>query len=82
MYRNVRVRKEEFGGLIIKGREIRQVDSIGFEILSQVKNNIEIDKIIEHMKKKYEGDPHQIESDIYRFLENMSEGGVLEIEKD
>lgn len=80
--RGVRIRKEEFGGIVLSRREgVQQVDKIGFEILSQIKDNIEMEKIIENMKKKYQADPERIENDIRRFIEKLIEGGVIEIEE-
>lgn len=81
--KGVRIRKEEFGGIVLSRREgVQQVDKIGFEILSQIKDDIEIEKIIEDMKKKYQADPERIENDVNGFIKKLVEGGVIEIEKN
>ena len=81
--KGVRIREEEFGGIVLsKRRGARQVTSIGFEILTQIKNNIEIEKIIENLKKEYSGSPERIENDAHGFIEKLVEGGVIEIEED
>lgn len=81
--KGVRIREEEFGGIVLSKRGgARQVTSIGFEILTQIKNNIEIEKIIENLKKEYSGSPERIENEVHGFIEKLVEGGVIEIEED
>ena len=80
--KGVKVRKEEFGGIVLrKRRGAQQVDSIGYEILSQIKKGVEIEEIIENMKKEYAGDHEKIEADVHKYIEMLVEGGVIEIEE-
>ena len=80
--KGVRIRPEEFGGVVqIKDVGAFQVDPIGFEIISQIGEGIEIDQIIKAMKEKYEDSP-KVEEDIYKFTNKLVMEGVIEIEKE
>ena len=80
--KGVRIRQEEFGGVVlIRNAGVLQVDSLGFEILSMIQDGTEIDDIIHTMKEKHEGDPEQIEKDVYKFTEELIKGGVIEVEE-
>lgn len=79
--KGIKIRPEEFGGVVqIKDRGAFQVDHIGFEILSQIRDGIEIEQIISHMREKYEDSP-RVEEDIHKFTWKLAEQGVIEIEK-
>ncbi len=79
--KGIRLREDEFGGVVlIKRGGIQQVDSIGFKILSQIKNGTEIEKIVENMKREYAGEPERIENDIHKFVEKLLEERIIEIE--
>lgn len=79
--KGIKIRPEEFGGVVqIKDRGAFQVDHIGFEILSQMRDGIKIEQIISHMKEEYEDSP-KVEEDIQKFTQKLVEQGVIEIEK-
>lgn len=80
--KGVRIRPEAFGGVVqIKDGGAFQVDPIGFDIISQIRDGIEIDQIITNMKEKYEDSP-KVEEDIHKFTQKLVEEGVIEIEEE
>lgn len=80
--KGVRIRPEEFGGVVqIKDSGVLKVDTIGYEILSQIKDGIEVDRIIKNMKEKYEDSP-KVEEDIHTFIQKLAKEGVIELEEE
>ena len=80
--KGVRIRPEEFGGIIQTGEgRVLEVDSIGFEILSYIKDGSEIGQIIKNMQEKFEGDPEKIEGDILKFTQDLMDRGVIQVEE-
>ena len=80
--KGVRIRQEEFGGVVlIKDSGVFQVDEIGFDILSKIRDGSTVDEIVRSMKEKYEGEHEQIESDVHKFMQNLVKEGIIELEK-
>ncbi|MBU7045407.1 MAG: PqqD family protein [Theionarchaea archaeon] len=80
--KGVRIRQEEFGGVVlIKDSGVFQVDEVGFDILSKIRDGSTVDEIVRSMKEKYEGEHEQIESDVHKFMQNLVKVGIIELEK-